>query len=340
MPPMIIGLTGRNASGKGEIAQYLIERGFFFYSLSDVLRNELKKLKKPLTRDNLTWLGNKLRNESGPSVLAEKIIENLEDDRHYVIDSFRNPEEVQAFRRTKDFVLLFVEASPRARFERMKARGREGDAQTYKEFLKIEEREAKNADPTKQNLEACRKLADRKLLNNASLAALHNKVNRMVARLLMDSPRPDWDDYFMQIARVVATRSNCMKRRVAAVIVKDKRIISTGYNGTPRGITNCKDGGCPRCNAFTPSGRNLGECYCSHAEENAITQAAYHGISIKDSVLFSTFSPCLLCTKMIINSGIKEVVFNEAYPLGKEAISLLRQAKIKVRKISTHGKVA
>lgn len=337
---MIIGLTGRNASGKGEVAQYLIERGFFFYSLSDALRDELKRVRKPVTRTNLTWLGNNLRNEFGPSILAEKIIKKIEDDRHYVIDSFRNPEEVQAFRRTKDFVLISIEASPKLRFERMKARNRERDAQTFKEFLDIEQRELKNADPTKQNLEACRKLSDLTLSNNGTIAQLHNQINSMVSKLLMKAPRPSWDQYFMQIAKVVATRSNCMKRRVAAVIIKDKRIISTGYNGTPRGITNCMDGGCPRCNSLGPSGKNLGECYCSHAEENAITQAAYHGISIKEAVIYSTFSPCLLCTKMIINSGIKEVVFNEAYSLAKEAIALLQQAKITVRQISSHGKMS
>src|SRR5262245_32339834 len=118
---MIIGLTGKNASGKGEVAVYLKERGFIFYSLSDVLRAELKKLGKGPTRDNLIWLGNKLRNEMGPSVLADKILDWIEDDRHYVIDSFRNPEEVIAFRRTKEFVLLYVEASAQTRFERIKS---------------------------------------------------------------------------------------------------------------------------------------------------------------------------------------------------------------------------
>ncbi|MCB4755761.1 MAG: cytidine/deoxycytidylate deaminase family protein [Elusimicrobia bacterium] len=151
----------------------------------------------------------------------------------------------------------------------------------------------------------------------------------------MHRPRPSWDEYFMKIAKVVAMRSNCMKRKVAAVIVKEGRIISTGYNGTPRGIKNCNEGGCRRCNAFKPSGQHLSECTCSHAEENAIVQAAYHGISIKGSVLYSTYAPCLLCTKMIINAGLQEVVYNEAYPLGDESIALLKEADIKVRKYTT-----
>jgi len=334
---MIIGLTGKNASGKGEVAEFLKTRGFTFYSLSDVLRAEIKKLKKPATRDQLTWLGNKLRNEFGPSVLADKILEKLEDDRHYVIDSFRNPEEVKAFRRTKDFTLLGIEASPKKRFERLQMRGREKDAKTYNHFLKHEAREAKNLDPTKQNLDACAKLADHRVTNNGAVSALHSHLTKLFTKILMHNPRPGWDEYFMKIAGVVASRSNCMKRKVAALIVKDGRIISTGYNGTPRGTVNCNEGGCPRCNAFSPSGQGLTECLCSHAEENAIVQASYHGITIKDSTLYSTFSPCLLCTKMIINAGLHEVVYNEAYALGGDAIRLLKKAKIRIRKLSTHG---
>jgi dCMP deaminase len=147
--------------------------------------------------------------------------------------------------------------------------------------------------------------------------------------------RPDWDNYFMDIAQVVAARGNCSRRQVAAVIVKDRRIISTGYNGTPRGIKNCNEGGCPRCNSDTPSGHDLGMCVCSHAEENAIVQAAYHGISVKDSTLYTTFSPCLLCAKMIINSGIVEVVYHKEYTIADQALDLLREAGVCVRPLYT-----
>ena len=120
--------------------------------------------------------------------------------------------------------------------------------------------------------------------------------------------RPDWDSYFMQIAQVVALRSNCSRRQVAAVIVQDCRIISTGYNGTPRGIKNC-----------------------CHGEENAIVQAAYHGISVKDATLYTTFSPCLLCAKMIINAGIKEVVYKERYSIDDTSKRILKEAGVKLR---------
>ena len=137
----------------------------------------------------------------------------------------------------------------------------------------------------------------------------------------------------MNIARMVAERSNCIKRSVAAVIVKDKRIISTGYNGTPRGVKNCNEGGCPRCNSFGQGGANLDECLCSHAEENAIVQAAYHGVSVKRGIIYTTFSPCLTCTKMIINSGLTEVVYNARYPMGEVPLKLLAEAGVKARKV-------
>jgi len=127
--------------------------------------------------------------------------------------------------------------------------------------------------------------------------------------------RPDWNEYFMNIATVVATRSSCVRRQVGAVIIRDNNIISGGYNGTPRGLPNCDEGGCARCNSTSAApGQSLAECLCSHAEENAITQAAFHGASVRGSTLYSTFKPCLICSKMIINAGLTRVVFGEDYP--------------------------
>ncbi|MDA2930788.1 cytidine/deoxycytidylate deaminase family protein [Acidobacteria bacterium AH-259-O06] len=143
--------------------------------------------------------------------------------------------------------------------------------------------------------------------------------------------RPGWDEYFMKLAKVASLRSNCVKRKVAAIIVRDKRVVSTGYNGTPRGTKNCYEGGCPRCNNLADSGTRLEECLCSHGEENAITQAAYHGVSVKEGTLYTTFAPCLMCTKMIINAGIREVVYNQDYPLNEMSLKLLQEAGVLLR---------
>lgn len=330
---MIIGLTGKNASGKGEVAQVLREGGFYYLSLSDMLRETAKERGIEQTRENLIKLGRELREAQGGGCLALKALSKIEVDKNYVVDSIRNPREVEALRQRANFNLVNVVSEASLRFERMKARGRPGDPKTYEDFLKVEAQEAASANPNAQQMEATASLADANLENNGSLESLKEKVKELIRTLNKKKARPSWDEYFLNIARVVALRSNCMKRRVAAVIVRDKRIISTGYNGTPRGVTNCNEGGCPRCNAFAKSGENLGECYCSHAEENAIVQAAYHGVSLKGATIYTTFSPCLICTKMILNSGISEVVYNEAYPLGEAALGLLKEAGVGLKKV-------
>ncbi len=146
--------------------------------------------------------------------------------------------------------------------------------------------------------------------------------------------RPNWDEYFMQIAQDTKTRSNCITRQVGAIIVRDHRIIATGYNGTPMGIKNCFEGGCERCirrsKGELKSGEQEDRCICVHAEQNAIVQSAYHGISTRGGVLFTTASPCRNCTKMIINAGIKEVVALERYP-DDLSFDLFKEARIPVR---------
>ena len=198
--------------------------------------------------------------------------------------------------------------------------------------MTTEEREFSGKNPAAQQLIATERLADRAVDNAGSLGQFHDKLRKVLLALSKKKPRPSWDAYFIAIARTVAARSNCVKRRVAAVLVKDKRIIATGYNGTPRGVKNCNEGGCPRCKSFGPSGKDLGECFCSHAEENAITQSAYHGVNIKGASLYTTYSPCLICTKMIINSGISEVVYNAHYPLADVAAHLLKKAGVRLRR--------
>jgi dCMP deaminase len=152
-----------------------------------------------------------------------------------------------------------------------------------------------------------------------------------------DHSRPDWDEYFMDIAHVVSKRGNCRRRKVAAVIVSDRRIISTGYNGTPRGIENCFEGGCPRCDSMASSGENLGECICAHAEENAIVQAAYHGIAVRNSTLYCILSPCLMCTKMIINAGIREIVYETEYHFTAQARELFDRAGVICRQFERNA---
>ena len=125
--------------------------------------------------------------------------------------------------------------------------------------------------------------------------------------------RPSWDSYFMKIAEDVSTRSTCLRRQVGAVIVKDKRILTTGYNGAPTGISHCTEQNCLRMIYNVPSGERHELCRGLHAEQNAVIQAAYYGVSVKGAAIYVTHQPCSICTKMLINSGIESFIFRIPY---------------------------
>ncbi|MDD4320627.1 MAG: cytidine/deoxycytidylate deaminase family protein [Acidaminococcaceae bacterium] len=135
--------------------------------------------------------------------------------------------------------------------------------------------------------------------------------------------RPDWDSYFMEIAQIVAKRSTCLRRAVGAVLVKDKQILATGYNGTPKGLPHCAEVGCLRQKLNVPSGKMHELCRGIHAEQNAVIQAAVNGVSIAGSTLYCTHQPCVVCSKILINAGIKRIVYANPYPdkLAEEMMS-------------------
>ena len=142
--------------------------------------------------------------------------------------------------------------------------------------------------------------------------------------------RPSWDAYFMEMAELTAKRSSCLRRHVGAVIVKDKHIIATGYNGAPRRVPHCEElGGCLRQQMGVPSGQRHELCRAVHAEQNAIIQAATLGVSIEGGTIYVTHQPCSVCAKMIINAGISRIVVKEGYP-DELAVEILEQAGIRV----------
>jgi len=142
--------------------------------------------------------------------------------------------------------------------------------------------------------------------------------------------RPSWDEYFMQIALLVSQRATCLRRRVGAVIVKDKRMLATGYNGAPSGLEHCQQTGCMRERLKIPSGQRHELCRGLHAEQNAIIQASLYGTSVKGSTVYITNQPCIICAKMLINAGITEIVIAEGYP-DRMAMDFLNEAGITVR---------
>jgi len=144
--------------------------------------------------------------------------------------------------------------------------------------------------------------------------------------------RPGWDEYFLEVAYLVAKRATCLRRRVGAVLVKDKKILATGYNGAPSGLKHCIDSRCLREKLKVPSGQRHELCRGLHAEQNVLLQAALYGISTKDSVLYATNQPCIICAKMLINAGIKEIVVSSGYP-DQMAGEFFREARIRVRRV-------
>ncbi|MCP4632662.1 MAG: cytidine deaminase [candidate division Zixibacteria bacterium] len=147
---------------------------------------------------------------------------------------------------------------------------------------------------------------------------------------MVENKRPSWDHYFMHMAKLVSSRSTCLRRQVGAVIVKSKRVLTTGYNGAPSGLEHCLEIGCLRDELKIPSGERHELCRAIHAEQNALVQAASFGVSVQGATIYSTTYPCNLCAKMLINSGIKEIVVMHEYP-DKMASEMLDKANIAVR---------
>lgn len=144
--------------------------------------------------------------------------------------------------------------------------------------------------------------------------------------------RVSFDEYFMQLAHLVATRSTCLSRTVGAVIVRDNHIIATGYNGAPKGVSHCLDTGCIRQAHHIPSGERLDICKAVHAEQNAIIEAAYNGVSTKGASIYVTVTPCFTCAKMLVNAGIKEIIIDGDYP-SPSSKSLFEEVGIKMKKL-------
>ena len=149
--------------------------------------------------------------------------------------------------------------------------------------------------------------------------------------------RPSWEEYFMDITHLVAKRSTCLRRQVGAVLVKDKKILATGYNGAPSGLEHCLDVGCLREQLGIPSGERHELCRGLHAEQNAIIQAAYHGVQIREATLYCTNHPCIICSKMIINAGIQRIIYEVGYAdaLAKQ---MLKESRVKVEKFNRRHK--
>ncbi len=186
MVAIIIGLTGKNAAGKGTVADILSKNEFMYHSLSDSLRDELKLLGKEETRDNLIEIGNKLRKGGGPGVLADKLRPKLGPDKNHIVDSIRNPFEVNSLREnfsSNKFILISVDANARLRYDRLCSRGRMGDSDSWEKFVSQEKQEENNDDPNKQQLSKTMNMADYRIDNSGTLEDLEKQIKKILSKL-------------------------------------------------------------------------------------------------------------------------------------------------------------
>ena len=216
----------------------------------------------------------------------------------------------------------------------MLSRNRPGDPKTLKEFIASEKKESKTSG-SGQQVPLCAKMADRTIINSGTVKSVYKSIDKMVKELRKNMPpvyhRPNWDEYFMEICKVVGTRGTCDRGRAGAVIVKDKRIIATGYVGSPAGLPHCDEVGHLMHDVTNPDGKVSRHCIrTAHAEQNAIVQAALHGISTNGATIYIKFEPCLVCTKMIINAGIRRVVAEKRYHAAALSRQFLQEAGVEL----------
>jgi dCMP deaminase len=326
---MFLGFTGPNAAGKGEAIKYLVDKKkFISFSLSDIIRNEAKKRGLEPVRDNLIVIGNELRAKEGPDALAKMTSASIKNMPQAVVDSIRNPFEVAELKKTlKNFMLIGINADPKVRFERAVKRARPGDPLTLDEFKKKEEKE-NSTDPNAQQLSKCFNMADIKIDNSGTPDELFKKIDKILSDLnYKPYVRPNWTEYFMKMAYLAAERSTCIRHHVGAVIVRNNKVISTGYNGAAAGIKDCTELGCLRDQMGIASGTRHEICRAIHAEQNAIIQASLNGITPEGATVYCTHSPCIICAKMIVNAKIKKFITSKYYP-DKQYEDLFREAGV------------
>ena len=329
---MIIGVTGNYGSGKDTAAEILEKMSFEHISFSDILREELKKEKKAITRENLINIGNRLRKENGPTILAKLALEKINSTNNYVFTSIRNPSEVSLLQERSDFIMVNVTASEEVRLSRIVARNRENDPKTLKELQKKEKRE-NSKDKNAQQLNAVAKLAKIVIKNESSLDELKQKVQRMIQDFegKLSYHRPPWDEYFVDITKQVGTRATCGRGRSGCVIVKDNHILVTGYVGSPKGLPHCDEVGHEFKKVLKEDGSTSNHCVRgAHAEQNAICQAAKLGIPLEGSTLYCRMTPCYVCAKLIVNCGTIRVVAINDYHASQESKRIFKESGLKL----------
>ncbi|KAI5964002.1 DCD1 [Candida theae] len=329
---MLIGISGTLSSGKTEVARYLTFQGFkvlHYQPHAPELPNELNVC-TPESED-INYEMEQLAIKSYSNMENFKVFKTLDSlmefvtvnwRDNYVISHIEDINVLKALQKRPFFLHISIDAPLSVRYKRYAKK-----KQTLDEFVKHNDDILFN--PESPLLEINNQAQVKIINTSTSIKDLFIKLSEL--NLLDPSRlRPNWDSYFMRLADLAALRSNCMKRRVGCVIVRENRVVATGYNGTPRHLTNCNQGGCPRCNKGHGSGASLSTCLCLHAEENALLEAGRDRIR-GESVLYCNTCPCLTCSIKIVQSGIREVVYAQSYSMDKDSHRVMSEANIIIR---------
>ncbi|BEI85345.1 hypothetical protein CcaverHIS002_0507460 [Cutaneotrichosporon cavernicola] len=329
---MFIALVGTPSSGKHAVLDYLVQRHDFTRLDLGISATDEPEQGVSLGVDE--W-------RTFPTSEAMLDAATRAWRSRHVTTALRTWEDIEPWLKRPWFLLVGVDGPLRARYERERRRR---PALTLDAF--VDEHDASlhgsAGDATStgngHQSDLARVLTTAAVRITNGFPDIDGLYRHLDAVNLLDEQRlrPGWDLYFMTLASLAAHRSNCMKRRVGAILVRGKRIISTGYNGTPRGTTNCNEGGCPRCNGPAKGGQDLSACFCLHAEENALLEAGRERIG-PDAIIYSNTCPCLLCSVKIVQCGVREVVYNKGYSMDTASATLLAEGGVVLRQMDMPG---
>ncbi|KAH6655676.1 cytidine deaminase-like protein [Truncatella angustata] len=342
---MLIGIVGAKCAGKTTVAQYLVEHHGFKKLALNTTEDRLVENGINGNTDGFVATSEPSANAPGlknqPSYHQPRVsppvqtFGNVTALLDYVTKSWRSrwvttsiPSEavLDALSRRPFFILLSVDAPLTVRWHRHQSRSTQPTS--LEDF--VTESDENLYSPINGAMTLMSRAAVRLLNTSSDLAHLYATLGKLDLTNA-DRLRPSWDAYFMSLSNLAAQRSNCMKRAVGCVLVgPSKRVVSTGYNGTPRGVLNCGEGGCKRCNSGESSGVGLATCLCLHAEENALLEAGRERIR-EGSTLYCNTCPCLTCSIKIVQVGISEVVYSQGYSMDGDTAEIFRSAGVRLR---------
>ncbi|CAG8460572.1 2615_t:CDS:2 [Funneliformis caledonium] len=349
---MFIGITGPICSGKHSIAKWLITtHGFTLLSLKNTEHYGLTAIQFNTPKDLLFYVTkNWIDNFVTCDIDNHKILELYRKRPFFLLLTVDSPITIryqrclfrcQEFRLPEPTLDEFVIASDQQLFNSVAPNNEftlpiTQQEQQRETSMTSDEEEDYN---TTTSIFEIMSLADIFIAN--SYLSLPPLYSYLISINVTDSDRlrPTWDTYFMHLSDLAASRSNCMKRKVGCILVKNHRVIATGYNGTAKGLKNCNEGGCERCNDGVPCGKGLDSCLCLHAEENALLEAGKERVGV-GCILYCNTCPCLGCSVKLIQVGIVEVVYNRSYGMDEKTAKILKEAGVKLRQHSSPSKIS